>query len=103
MRLTARVGQVPFNYQIGDDIKKIVLRAPHGPMGELEVRAGCDGKLLASLSLAAAAKRYEVSELPSVSLPVQANAQDLCFQFTQAKLDPLWALDSIELSELRSE
>jgi hexosaminidase len=103
MRLTARVGQVPFNFQIGDDIKKIVLRAPRKPAGELEVRAGCSGKLLASLPLDAAAKRYEVSELPSVSLPVQTNALDLCFQFTQAKLDPLWALDSIELSELRSE
>jgi hexosaminidase len=96
-RLAARVGQVPFNFQIGDDIKKIVLRKPATTAGELQVRAGCDGKLLAQLSLAPAVLRYDVTELPSVTLPPASGAQPLCFQFTQATLDPLWVLDAVEL------
>lgn len=104
LRLTARVGQVAFNYQIGDDIKKVVVRTPAAPAGELNVRLGCDGEVLASLSLAAARERFDVTELPAVVLPAHREAHDLCFQFTQAKLDPLWVLDSIEFAaDSRSE
>jgi hexosaminidase len=104
LRLTARVGQVPFNFQIGGDIEKVVVRKPKTPAGELNVRAGCDGEILASLSLDAAQKRFDVTELPGIVLPAQNESHDLCFQFTQAKLDPIWVLDSIEFAaESRSE
>jgi hexosaminidase len=102
-RLTARVGQVPFNFQIGADIHKVVVRAPTRPAGELEVRAGCDGKVLAAMPLDAAVKRFDVTQLASVTLPVQSQSHDLCFQFTQAQLDPFWVLDSIELSPATAE
>jgi hexosaminidase len=96
-RLTASVGQVPFNFQIGDDIHKIPLRRPKTATGELEVRLGCDGDLLASLPLAAAVNDPAVTTLPAITLPARAGQHELCFQFTQARLDPLWVLQAIEL------
>jgi hexosaminidase len=96
-RLTASVGQVPFNFQIGDDIHKIPLRQPKTPSGELEVRLGCDGELLGSLPLAAAVNDPAVTALASITLPARGGQHELCFQFTQARLDPLWVLQAIEL------
>ena len=53
--LVADVGQFPFNFQIGHERDKILLRPPATDAGELEVRAGdCDGAVIASLSLAPA-------------------------------------------------
>jgi len=97
-RLTASVGQVPFNFQIGEDIDKIPLRRPKSASGELEVRLGCDGELLASLPLAAAANNPAVTELAPVTLPARGGKQELCFLFTQAQLDPLWVLNTVELA-----
>ncbi len=43
--LTAAVGQVPFNFQIGEEVKKIKFAAPTTEPGELEVHLDrCDGK-----------------------------------------------------------
>jgi len=45
--LTAAVGQVPFNFQIGKDIEAIRLNPPRTSVGELEVRLdGCKGERL---------------------------------------------------------
>jgi hypothetical protein len=45
-----------------------------------------------------------VTELPAVVLPAHRESHDLCFEFTQPKLDPLWVLESIEFTaESRSE
>jgi hexosaminidase len=96
--IAASVGQVPFNYQIGDDIKKIPLRKPQTPAGELEVRIdSCEGQKIATLPLAPAVKNYAVTELPAAAIAKQAGAHDLCFMFTQAVLDPLWVLDAVQL------
>jgi hexosaminidase len=101
--LTAAVGQVPFNFQIGRDIEAIRLRAPRTPAGELEVRLdGCEGEPLAVLPLAPAAGNDAVTELPPVALPQSlrslAGAHSLCFAFTQRTLDPLWTIDWVQLS-----
>ena len=50
------VGQVPFNFQIGDDVKTIPLPKPQTPAGELEVRIdSCEGEKIAVMPLAPAA------------------------------------------------
>ena len=99
--IAAAVGQVPFNYQIGDDIKKIALRKPQTPAGELEVRIdSCEGEKIATLSLAPAVKNYAVTELPAATIAKRAGPHDLCFMFTQAALDPLWVLDAVQLVDL---
>src|SRR5262249_23622025 len=97
--LVAAVGQLPFNFQIGDDVKKIALLPPATPEGELEVFAGgCDGSPIASLPLAPAAQRQDVTVLPQVKLEPRAGGPwDLCFRFTQSKLDPMWAVQWIEV------
>jgi hexosaminidase len=97
-RLTASVGQVPFNFQIGADIEKIALRKPQSPAGELEIRIGCDGELVGAIPLATAAGNPATTTLPTIDLPARAGVHDLCFQFTQAKLDPMWVLDRIDFA-----
>jgi hexosaminidase len=98
LALNVAVGQVPFNFQIGDDVRQIPLRKPATAAGELEVRAGgCTGEKVATLPLAPAAGNFAVTQLPSAQLPTRAGKQDLCFMFTQASVDPMWAIDSVEL------
>jgi hexosaminidase len=98
-RLTAAVGQVPFNFQIGRDIEAIHLRPPRTPSGELEVRLdGCDGAPLLVLPLAPAAGNDAVTVLPPAVLPPLKGTHALCFTFTQRTLDPLWAIDWVQLS-----
>jgi len=97
--LTVAVGQVPFNYQIGRDRDAIRFDAPHTAAGELEVRAdGCDGAPLAVLPLAPAADNDAVTVLPRVALPRLAGSHELCLRFAQPGLDPLWAIDWLQLS-----
>jgi hexosaminidase len=95
--VAAGVGQVPFNFQIGEDRKKVVLRPPATPDGELEVHLdACDGRKIAVLPLAPAVANDAVTALHA-SLPPLNGTHDLCFVFTQNKLDPLWLLDWVQL------
>jgi hexosaminidase len=99
--IAASVGQVPFNFQIGDDVKKIPLRKPQTAAGELEVRIdGCEGEKIATLPLAPAVKNYAVTELPAAAIVRHSGSHDLCFMFTQAAVDPLWVLDAVQLTGL---
>ena len=96
--IEARVGQVPFNFQIGDDAAKIHFPRPRTPEGELEVRIdGCEGDLLARIPLAPAAASESVTTLPSARIAPRAGRHDLCLRFAQPGLDPLWVLDSVRL------
>lgn len=95
-RVVAQVGRLPFNFSIGDDIKKITFRPPATPAGELEVRQdGCDGQLIATVPLAAA-RRSGVSEV-SGGLAISEGSHDLCMTFTQNGPDPFWVLDRLTL------
>jgi hexosaminidase len=99
-RLTAAVGQVPFNFEIGKDIERIHLNPPRSEAGELEVRLDrCDGEPAALLPLAPAAGNDAVTQLPAAALPAVAGAHTLCFRFTQRTLDPMWAIDWVQLSQ----
>jgi hexosaminidase len=98
--ITAAVGQVPFNFQIGKDIEAIHLDAPRTPAGELEVRLDrCDGAPIVVLPLAPAADNDAVTVLPAAALPRQSGAHSLCLRFAQRTLDPLWTIDWVQLSQ----
>jgi N-acetyl-beta-hexosaminidase len=98
--ITAAVGQVPFNFQIGKDIEDIHLNPPRTAAGELEVRLDrCDGAPLAVLPLAPAAGNDAVTVLPAAALPRQSGAHSLCLRFAQRTLDPLWTIDWVQLSQ----
>jgi hexosaminidase len=96
----AAVGQVPFNFQIGAQRQTIRLNPPHTPAGELEVRVdSCDGPPVAVLSLEPAVGNNAVTTLPSTTLQARPGRHDLCFEFAQHQLDPMWAIDWVQLLE----
>jgi hexosaminidase len=94
--LTARVGQLPFNFQVGKDRDKIPLRAPATPEGELEVRLGCDGERIAAIPLGRAARNPQVSTITG-RLPAHPGKVDLCLSFTAKSVDPYWVIDRVTL------
>lgn len=103
--IEARVGQLPFNFQIGDLAKKIVFPEPQTADGELLVHLDdCKGEVIARLPLKPAAASNAVTTLPFASLAPRTGRHDLCLRFAQ-KFDPardsFWVLDSIELAGRR--
>ena len=91
------VGQVPFNFQVGEDRAKIRFRPPATVAGEMEVRDGCDGPLLATLPLGPAAARPGLTRL-NAPIPAGRGATNLCVTYTARGVDPLWAVERIELT-----
>ncbi|HEY1963241.1 MAG TPA: family 20 glycosylhydrolase [Rhizomicrobium sp.] len=92
----AGVGQVPFNFQIGDQVNVIKFHAPQTPDGELEVHLdSCTGSLLADMPLAPARDNNAITTLHA-PIALQTGAHDLCFMFAQNGVDPLWALDWVQ-------
>jgi hexosaminidase len=111
--ISASVGQVPFNFQVGEDAKKISLHAPQSAEGELEVRLdSCEGERIAVLPLAVpgsaprtpgasaqTAASNGVMALPPAKITPRAGAHDLCLRFTRRAIDPIWVIDSVQLVE----
>jgi hexosaminidase len=98
--LTASVGQVPFNFQIGEDARKIVFTAPTTAAGELVVQQdNCEGRILTRVPLAPAARSNAVTTLARAPLAQAQGTHDLCLRFAQHRLDPLWVVDSIVFDE----
>jgi hexosaminidase len=97
-RVTAAVAALPFNYELGLDAAKIRVGDNRTPVGELEVHIdGCDTASLGVLPLAPAADKGGVTELPPLILPPLAGRHDVCLRFARPRLDPLWALDWVEI------
>jgi hexosaminidase len=96
--LVAAVGQVPFNFQIGDAVKEIPLHEPATVAGELEVRLdNCQGERIAVLPLAPAVENFAVTTLPAATIAPREGRHDLCLTFTRKSIDPIWTIDSIAL------
>ena len=97
-RLTATVGRQPFNFAIGEDIKKVTFEKPETPAGELKVRRdGCDGPVIATVPLASAAGSSGDTAVSGTIEP-QQGTHDLCMTFTQTGPDPFWVLDRLTLA-----
>jgi hexosaminidase len=98
--IRAAVGQLPFEFQMGDDVHPVEFNPPQTPYGELEVRLDrCDGERIAVMSLEPAVGNNAVTELPEVKIDHRDGKHDLCLKFTQRSLDPLWALDWVWLRQ----
>ena len=101
--LSAGVGQVPFNYEIGDDVKKIPLPPPATPDGALVVRRDdCAGPVVATLPLAPAVHNDAVTTLRAPVAP-QSGVHDLCLTFTRRSLDPMWVIDWLALDRTKGQ
>ena len=99
--IKAAVGQLPFNFEIGEMIDEVVVEQPDTREGELRVRLGdCDGPIVATLPLAPAVGRNAVTELPGERLVVPEDAGDtgdLCFSFTRHDVEPIWVIDWVQV------
>jgi hexosaminidase len=96
-RIVARVGRLPFNFAIGDDVNKITFRPPSTAAGELEIRRdSCDGPLVATVPLEPATHTSGDAEV-SGAIGAETGAHDLCMTFTQRGPDPFWVLDRLTL------
>ena len=97
-RIAARVGQVPFNFQVGAERDKIRFESPRTPEGELVVRRDtCEGPEIARLPLAPAKASDTVTALSAVRIERLDGTHDLCLRFAQRGLDPMWTLDRVRL------
>jgi hexosaminidase len=98
-RLSAAVGQLPFNFQIGNDELSIRRGDARTPAGELELFDGeCRGEPLALVPLGAAAHNPAVTVIGPVRIPPRAGHGDLCMRFARPAIDPIWAIQWIEIS-----
>lgn len=95
--IAASVGQIPFNFQIGEAVKKIAFAKPETAAGELLVSLGCGGEVIARLPLAPATASQAVTALPPAKIAARGGRADLCLRFAQPTLEPMWVVDSIEL------
>ena len=99
---SAAVGQLPFNFEIGDSINEVVVNPPNTPEGELTVRFGnCDGPVVAELPLAPAVNNQAATELPAgeLNLPESSTSHaDLCISFNRNGIEPIWAIDWVQIN-----
>ncbi len=97
-KLTVTVGQLPFNFQLGNKLDPLPVRPSSRPEGELEVRFGCKGPRLATVPLTQAARN---SGLTSLDIDVPGRGVgDLCFTFASRGIEPIWALYSVAISPI---
>jgi len=95
-KLTAAVAPLPFNFEVGAEKDKIKVGDARTALGELEVRLdGCEGAPVASIPLPSGAGERV---LPPVDLPARAGRHDLCLRFARPAVDPIWALDWVEIA-----
>lgn len=91
------VGQIPFNFQLGKDIDHVKIPPSATPAGEFRVHAGtCAGPILATLPLAAAAGNPGLTWLLA-PLPLRQGNENICIDYAAKGLNPMWALESVEL------
>ncbi|MBL6938489.1 MAG: family 20 glycosylhydrolase [Alphaproteobacteria bacterium] len=98
-QLSLSAGQLPFNFQIGADLAKVAKRPAATPDGEFEVHIDtCDGEKIATIAMPHPAPN---AGLVTVRGPIAApsGAHDLCLMFTTPRLEPYWALHTIELGQ----
>jgi hexosaminidase len=105
LTLRARVGQVPFNFQLAGGRRIVQFAQPQSsPYGELVVRkrtgsgALCEGETLAVVPMTqAAARKAGLSEVVG-HIPPTPGVQDLCFAFNRPSQETLWAIDEVSLT-----
>jgi hexosaminidase len=96
-QLTAAVVPLPFNFEIGADAQKIPVGDARSSIGELEIRPDtCSAAPLVTLPLTSGTM---LSTLPAVPLPSLPGRHAFCLRFARPALDPMWALDWVEIRE----
>lgn len=89
------IGQIPFNFQVGDAVNGITHPEPETAAGELIVRRDtCEGAIIARLPLAG----LDGIGLETIEGDIEPHTgeHDLCFQFASAEIDPFWVIDWVQ-------
>jgi len=100
--ISAAVGQLPFNFEIGDELDNVIVEPPVSAHGELIVNLGrCDGPVIATFPLEPAIENQAVTVLPANPLTAEVlpTRGDLCFSFTRHGYDPMWVIDWVQLNQ----
>jgi hexosaminidase len=89
--------QLPFNFQIGKDLAKVVMPPASTRDGELEVHLdSCTGPRIGVLAMPHP-DLNDVLDVVHGNITPETGTHDLCLFFTRPGLDPYWALHSAQL------
>ena len=91
-----RAGRIPYYFQLAHDEPARKFKPARSAHGELEIRAGCDGAVLASVPLPAGTDADGFLTLKTDLKPV-SGTHDLCVFFTGDTRPAMWVLDRLTL------
>ena len=94
--IEVRAGRIPYFFQLAHDEHARKFKPAKTAHGELELRAGCDGPLLATLPMPAStdADGFVTLRAPLRDAPAST---DLCLWFTGDTRPAMWVLDRATL------
>jgi hexosaminidase len=93
-RIDARIGALPYFFQLWREAAKVVSHAPAGDVDELQAHLDtCDGPLLGTVPLG---DPHDAARTVSVDASGQRGKHDVCFFFATRGRDPLRLIDWIE-------
>ncbi|MEP6907465.1 MAG: family 20 glycosylhydrolase [Pseudoxanthomonas sp.] len=94
--ITVRAGRIPYYFQLAHDEPARKFKPAKSAHGELEIRAGCDGAVLATVPLPASP---DADGFVTLKAPIEATgtSQDLCLYFTGDTRPTMWVLDQVTL------
>ncbi|WP_022973892.1 family 20 glycosylhydrolase [Xanthomonas maliensis] len=90
------------NFGLAHEQSKVVQYPARSRGGELEVRQGCDGELIASMQLPNSDMLGEQFTLET-PLPPRTGIHDLCLRFTAPIRGPLYAIGAVQLIETTAQ
>ncbi|NJC00883.1 hexosaminidase [Xanthomonas sp. 3272] len=94
--------RLPNNFSLAHEQSKVVQYPAKTRRGELEVRLGCEGELIASVQLPNSATLGEQFTLET-ALPARTGIHDLCLRFTAPIRGPLYAIGAVQLIETTAQ
>ncbi|WP_241236648.1 family 20 glycosylhydrolase [Xanthomonas sp. BRIP62415] len=94
--------RLPNNFGLAHEQSKVVQYPAKTRRGELEVRLGCEGELVASVQLPNSAALGEQFTLET-ALPARTGIHDLCLRFTAPIRGPLYAIGAVQLIETTAQ
>ncbi|MCC4614577.1 family 20 glycosylhydrolase [Xanthomonas campestris pv. asclepiadis] len=94
--------RLPNNFGLAHEQSKVVQYPAKTRRGELEVRLGCEGELIASVQLPDSATLGEQFTLET-ALPARTGIHDLCLRFTAPIRGPLHAIGAVQLIETTAQ
>ena len=90
---TASIGQLPFNFRLGNNRHKHHVLPAQTEWGELQVKLDhCNGPIVGNVTLPKDVKNHTLTDI-SGALEKTDGIHDLCLQFTAHTIDPFWVID----------